>query len=188
MEQPQLSLKRLSFTGILHHVGTLSLLARSTLLTLGLLTAVTAVTTLARPSTQGSSADPFAVYAAIFPGQRADSQSMHQSGFLCQIDTFPAPADVAERCVYAPMTGTLSAINVVLWDGIVERLDFTLRQGAFSIGDLTLLWGSPQLQTTGQWVSLNWPERHINGSSWSEGGHFSYFQSVRQLSFGSVKK
>ena len=59
-----------------------------------------------------------------------------------------------------------------------------LHPGAFSIGDLALLWGRPQIRKAGRWVSLNWPERRINGSSWSDNAQWSYFQAVMQVSFG----
>ena len=183
MGQTRRRLVQLSLV-IVHHISTLSLLARGALLTFSLLTAVTAVTTLARPFGHESPSDPFTVYAAIFPAQRIDSSTLIKRGFSCATDTLPSPADVTEHCAYALMTGTLSAINVVIWDGVVERLDFILRREAFAIGDLALLWGNPDIHQAGQWVSLNWPERHINGSSWSEDGQFSYFQSVMQLSFG----
>ena len=90
MEQPRRRWTQLSLV-VVHHMGTLSLLARGALLTFGLLTAVTAMTTLARPFEQAPLSDPFAVYGAIFPGQRVDPPTLIQRGFSCAMDRFPPP-------------------------------------------------------------------------------------------------
>src|SRR4051812_1815067 len=100
--------KRLSFVAIIPRISALSLLARGTLLTITLFTAVTAVTTLTRPFGQESPSDPFAAYAAIFPGQLVDPQTLLQRGFSCVVDTLPSPADVTEHCVYTLMTDNFS--------------------------------------------------------------------------------
>ena len=90
MEQPRRRWAQWSFA-LVQHMGNLSLLARGALLTVGLLTAVTAVTTLARPFQQAPLSDPFAEYGAVFPGQSVDPQTLIQRGFSCAVDTHPRP-------------------------------------------------------------------------------------------------
>ncbi|MEO8393556.1 MAG: hypothetical protein ABI700_11255, partial [Chloroflexota bacterium] len=71
-----------------------------------------------------------------------------------------------------------------IWDGSIVRLNFVPREGVLRIGDLTRLWGRPQIRVSGRFISIKWPERHISGSSQSEPGEFSYLLPVLQLSFG----
>ncbi len=151
----------------------------------GLLAGIVGVTTVAKHVGQAPLSDPFTAYAAYFPGQPANSVTLAADGFRCELNTTPAPADLAEGCVLAGQTGAVSAIYVFIWDGTIARLDFTLHQGALSIGDLALLLGKPEIGKSGRWISLNWRERHISGASWVAYGDFSYFQSVLQLSFES---
>src|SRR5690349_14004799 len=88
-------------------------------------TAVTATVALAATVRQPT--DPFATYADILPGQPIDVADLEERGFLCEEDTRPTPADLAELCFNAEGNEQAFAITVALWDGVVERLDLKLR-------------------------------------------------------------
>jgi hypothetical protein len=66
----------------------------------------------------------------------------------------------------------------------VVTLTFSLGGGAATVGDLALMLGNPEIQVSGRRVNLNWREPHIAGWAWPEDGQFTYFEPVRQVSFG----
>jgi hypothetical protein len=157
----------------------------ASLLTCVNILAVLAVTvTRVGHTNQEAHADLFAAYAHILPGQHVEVAALEAEGFSCKDDSRPTPADLAQLCSNGEGNRQVSAITIAVWDGIVERLDLNPRDRAFVVGDLVLLWGKPEIQQIGPWLSLRWRGRHISASAWSASGQFSNFQPVLQLSFG----
>src|SRR5258708_955841 len=148
-----------------------------------ILMAVVGATTLAKHFGPVAFSDRFATEAGIVPGQHIGLMTLVELGYSCRIDPLPSPSDLTERCERDGQAA-IHAINALIWDGVVVRLDFILCHGALSIGDLILLWGTPEVRASGRWVSFNWPKRHITGSIWSEDGQFSFSQSVLYVLFG----
>jgi hypothetical protein len=128
--------------------------------------------------------DPFAVYASIMPGQQVNYTVLEADGFSCKEDTHPTPADLAEICSDDEGDQQISAITVVIWDAIVKHLDLKPSAGTFTMGDMALLWGKPEIQHTGHAINLLWRARRTSAGGWSENEQFSYFQPVSVLSFG----
>jgi hypothetical protein len=148
-----------------------------------LLMAVVGVTTLAKLFEPMQFSDPFTLYTDIVPGERADSSALQARGFWCLADSLPSPADITVNCASSVQTESIAGINVVIWDGVVQRLDFALHEGELRVGDLALLWGRPEIHKAVRSIMLIWRERRITALSRTDDGHFTYFKPVLQLSF-----
>jgi hypothetical protein len=143
-----------------------------------------AMWTLATHISQAPLSDPFVAYADIFPSQHVSISDLEARGFFCVVEVLPTPADLFETCQLDLPNGAISAINLSLWDSVVVTLTFSLGGGAATVGDLALMLGNPEIQVSGRRVNLNWREPHIAGWAWPEDGQFTYFEPVRQVSFG----
>ena len=186
MEQPSFRWDYAQYEGRTAHSLVPSRFTLAFLLTFSvILMAIVGATTLAKHfGPPVAFADIFAAEAGIVPGQHIDLATLAELGYSCRIDTLPSPSDLIERCERDGQAAAIHAINALIYDGVVLHLDFVLHHGELSIGDLILLWGTPEVRATGRWVSFNWPKRHITGSIWSEDGQFSYSQFVLYVSFG----
>jgi hypothetical protein len=130
-------------------------------------------------------ADPFALYTDLFPGQLVDIRALEARGFSCQMVSLPTLGDMNHSCSAVGRTEAVSLIRLAIRDGIVSRLDFRCREGAFLIGDLVLRWGTPDVQISRDGVDLIWRTQHIIASGAAEAGWFSYLHSVEWLSLES---
>lgn len=108
-------------------------------ITVGAVILTLAVTILAR---REAPADPFSVYLDILPGK--PRSAVIERGFAC------------ETCAYRPTSGAFSRIVVVVANGSIVSATFTARENQVTVGDLVLLWGTPNIQSRGRFASLNW--------------------------------
>lgn len=127
--------------------------------------------------------DPFSAYADVFPGQPRSAATAF--GFSCPASYFnPDTARFpVETCVFWPATGPFSQIRVTIWDGIIRRLDFAVRENSLTLGDSLFLWGTPEVLRNGDWVHIRWPDHPIIALVWLHRGHFTYFQTLSTISF-----
>jgi hypothetical protein len=154
------------------------------LLVVSFSTAIVAVSALAQRYGEAYLTDPFVAFADYLPGQLVDMRLFDSQGFSCSPVSVPLPADIGERCVLDLQTGRFSQISVTIWDGIVKRLDLNVCENSLTVGDLALLWGSPQFIINGNRVNVSWRAGGITrGSGWSENGRFTYFQPLSLISF-----
>src|SRR5664279_1923424 len=124
MEQTQHSLRQAQPAYSRVQIAARSPLMFMLLLTLVSLFATAAVVILMAKSVgHASLSDPFTVYADVFPVQPAEPSALEARGFSCTADLLLSPADLTEDCSYSVVTGAVSAINVVIWDSVVKRLD-----------------------------------------------------------------
>jgi len=129
--------------------------------------------------------NPFLAYASLFPDQPWTSALARE--FLCYDTVMPSPADVTEECVFRPQTGSLSQVNITVWDGIIIRLRFAVRENSLRVGDLAMLWGTPDLQSYAQGASLyQWHDHSMVALTSSNGGRFTYFLPVSYIHFDAV--
>ena len=160
------------------------LLSISMLLVIGFLLTVITLRTVANQLSDRSLSEPFAPYADIFPGQHVDARQLETQGFSCRPDSRPAPSDTSEECLQRLQTGPLTYVSVTLWDGIVQQLNFAVRENALAIGDLILLWGTPENAIRGKWMTSSWrtPDTIIR-IGWALRVRFSQFQTIKVISF-----
>lgn len=126
--------------------------------------------------------NPFLAYADIFPGQPWSSALARE--FSCFHRTIPSPADVSEECIYHPQRGTFSQMTVTIWDGVVTRLEFTVRDNSLAVGDLAVWWGRPEVSVLyREWITLHWPHSGVHATAWSRHGEFSYFLPLHHVIF-----
>jgi len=126
--------------------------------------------------------NPFFEFAEILPGQ--PQRSVRAQGFSCSMHTYPVLPNA--YCTRAPAAGPFSLIGVIVTDGIVSRVNYSVSPGVLTIGDLALLWGRPNVRMYRQSVNLDWPGMGITASAWAENSRFSNFIPVLSISFGTL--
>jgi hypothetical protein len=124
--------------------------------------------------------NPFLPYSDILPGQHWNAGL--KPLFSCYPSlSLPSPADVREECVYAPLGGPFSSLHVTVWDGIVNRLDFTIRDHGLSQGDLSLLWGKPESAGCGRTMIWKWQAERLSVFGVSDMRACTYFTPIFQV-------
>jgi hypothetical protein len=102
-------------------------------------------------------------------------------GFSCGVGAYPILPD--EYCTHDLATGPFSRVGLVIGNGVVSRIDFTVRANDIRIGDAILLWGRPNVHTRGRVVDLFWTGSGVSASAVSPNGQFSYFLTLWSVSF-----
>ncbi len=92
-------------------------------------------------------------------------------------------AEQSGYCSRAPVAGPFSLIGAALSRGVVRQVEFSMRAGALTVGDLALLWGRPNVRIYRQSVNLEWPRIGISANGWAESWRFSYSIPVQRISF-----
>jgi hypothetical protein len=131
-----------------------------------------------RHSLQPSS--PFSDYAEILPGRPGSGLSTLR--FSCTPDY--SDYTHVQYCTRAPATGPFYLVAVTVPDGVVSRVNFAVRPGALTIGDLVLLWGRPSIRLYRKSAVFGWPRLGVYASGWAESQRFSYTVPVLRLSIG----
>jgi hypothetical protein len=124
------------------------------------------------------SPNPFADYEGILPGQ--PRSALGAMRFSCNINDV---SDQSEYCTRAPADGPFSLIGVTVSNGVINRVEFSLRASALTVGNMALLWGRPTIYFYQKSVNLEWPSLGVSASAWAESRRFSYFIPVIRLSF-----
>ena len=128
--------------------------------------------------------DRFAGFSDLFPGQQVDARQIEVAGFSCLLETAPVPADTSLRCSRDLGTGPFSHVSVVLWDGVVNQFEVTVREQSLRLGDLVLLWGDPEISVTNSLVMMRWPAAGIIAVGRSFDAPVTYLQTISNISFG----
>lgn len=123
---------------------------------LGFTVIIMSVRTLAL--TVGEPSNPFSAYANLFPGQSTSNVEM--SKFTCAL---PDADDrlIEEHCALKLLTGTFSEVGIITFGGIVRQISFIMREETLRVGDLMLLWGTPEVQKYSRSVYLFWQNRSV---------------------------
>jgi hypothetical protein len=134
--------------------------------------------------------NPFASYAAILPGQ--PRQAVIEQQFSCPLSNLAhtqqdyEQARQREYCTRAPAVGPFSFVAVTMSNGVVSRVEFSLREAALTVGDLALLWGRPDKALYRQSINLEWSNVGVTASGWAESHRFNYANPVLRLTFAGV--
>src|SRR5215831_7958872 len=86
--------------------------------------------------------DPFGTFVDVLPGQAKGALEAH--GFTCTLRSY-YPYNGRDYCSLDFPSGTFSEVNVIVFGGIIQQTDFTLRDDTLKLGDLTALWGMPDI-------------------------------------------
>lgn len=133
-----------------------ALIVRTTVLLVVCLSILALVgSALAKTVDEPALPEPFSAFADVYPGQSVDPLKLEARGFACRDNTLPSPADISQDCQRTLPGGMFSQINLMIWDGVVQRLDLKVRENGLNIGDLALRWGSRGVRIAGNWVSLS---------------------------------
>ncbi len=182
MQQAKLALTPSPTLGTIPSVG-----ARRSLVVLALfilMSMATLITTVFTPlwfTERELVATPFLAYSDIFPGQLWSSVLANR--FSCSQVTLPSWGDLYDECLYRPQTGPFSYVDIMIWDGIVTYVDFTVRENALTVGNLWLWWGDTDYISGDKMVVMRWPELDRIAIVSIPYGHYSYLSPVHQVSF-----
>lgn len=144
-------------------------------ITLAMAVLVGVWTLLVRPGVQPQ--DAFSDFVEILPGQAWNENVAKQ--FSCE----PDKSAVQGYCFRLPAAGPFLLVAVSLSDGVVSQTDFSVHEGALTVGDLALLWGRPNVRLYRQSVNLDWPSVGVTANGWAESWQFSYSIPVQRISF-----
>jgi hypothetical protein len=123
-------------------------------LLLGILLFLAAGTTLSIALTRSTAphSDPFSAYADIMPGQTFSHAEKY--GFECA-----EAGNLNLMCSYKPQSGLFNLILLTGQAKIIHSAEFGIRDGGLFAGDLTALWGQPEIDI-GSARILRWGLRY----------------------------
>jgi hypothetical protein len=113
-------------------------------------TGTTLMITLGRSTAPHS--DPFSTYADIMPGQPFSQAEKY--GFECA-----EAVNLELICSFKPQSGLFNLILLAGQANIIHSAEFGIRDGGLFVGDLTALWGQPQIEV-GAARMLRWGLRY----------------------------
>ncbi len=125
--------------------------------------------------------NPLSAYADILPGSPLRNAVAH--GFLCFHIPVPYSANVSVQCVHNSQTGKFSHVNVMIWDGIITQLIFTVQENTLRVGDLFLLWGKPEIESWGYLSILKWPAYGVAATAPIHAGRYTHFSPISSVWF-----
>lgn len=124
--------------------------------------------------------NPFSVVRDLF-GEDARQVALAR-GFSCQ-DT-GLVSEPLTTCVQHNTDKIFSRVYVRLSGNIANDISFSLRENTFTLGDLTLLWGKPEMRRYCETVVYFRSDRHIISKvSPTRTGRINYFAPVISVSF-----
>lgn len=128
--------------------------------------------------------NPFTSYTDTLLGKSWENVS--QWGFICQFNPVVSPE---ESCSLLPENNLFSEIRVKIEasSGRVTNMTFTPHEDVLTIGQLTLLWGKPEIVVLGQTSIFRWGNIHVTAIPKTYPGHFSYWISITYLDFESAQ-
>ena len=139
---------------------------------------VLAVSALAKLVSAPQPTQAFSDFADVFPGQ--SRQAVEGQGFSCPISYYFATTSdrTAETCYLMPPAGVFSQVGITLSQGMIRQIGFTLRDDIFTVGDLMLLWGRPEVRQYGRAAYIFWRGQGIYAIAGKTAGTYSLFLPV----------
>ena len=131
-----------------------------------------------------TSANPFAMYADIMPGQPSNAIDTHD--FTCWLRDHNYYDQAETRCRLQPETGTFSRIEAVSSKDVIHRLSFDIRDGTLTMGDLAVLLGLSEIRVHGQ-VFFTWRGRIGVAQIVKPYAHFSMHRQVWQVTLTDAR-
>jgi hypothetical protein len=123
--------------------------------------------------------NPFAAFADVFPGQ--PKSAAEARGILCAVSAYEYnPPD--DSCMVRHTSGQFSSVSVEIRAEMITAINFWLREDTLRVGDLILLWGTPDIREFSRSVYLYWQNRDILAIATHETKRFSLLLPVRRIS------
>lgn len=129
-----------------------------------------------------SKAQPFVGKEIFSPAFESTLEAMRE----CKCGSYSASND-NDYDTYSLATGPFSQIAVTSRNGQIGRVDFMIRGGTLTIGDLSLLWGKPIVRLAGHSALFDWPESGVSANGYTENGLFSYYIPLWHISIPRKK-
>lgn len=127
--------------------------------------------------------DPFSDFSDLF-GDDARQAALVR-GFTCR-DT-EARSHLQTQSGYCAQRNTdtiFSGISLGMSGDRAHEISFSLRDNTLTLGDLVLLWGTPEIRLYCEVVVASWPARHVMAIiAPLRTGRVSYFLPVISVSF-----
>jgi hypothetical protein len=127
--------------------------------------------------------NPFAAFADVFPGQPRSAAQMR--GFLCLTSAYGSEPN--EYCSVDLARGIVSQIDVYIAEDLIDEISFRLREDTLRVGDLMLIWGTPEIRENGHSVYFYWRSMGVTAMVTEYFGRFSHFLPVRRVIIGKVE-
>lgn len=123
---------------------------------------------------------------SVYPYMALLGQSRHAeelSRFACAVSAYPDP--LQEYCARDLPTGPFSRVGLLFADGVVSRVDLTVRAQALTVGDALLLWGRPDhIRRSGRRiVDMVWNDTGVLALAIAADEHYSFLLPLQSLSF-----
>jgi hypothetical protein len=153
-------------------------------LSLGILAAVFSVIASARFAQL--SPNPFSDYADILPGQARSALVLRR--FSCAAGRVTndrsSHLGFTQYCVLQLGNGLFDHIGVMVSDNAVNRVFFSARENALTVGDLVFLWGRPpMIARDREQMTLAWSRGEWTILANTKGTRLSYLMPLRRVVF-----
>jgi len=129
--------------------------------------------------------NPFAAYADMLPGAPISAALEH--GFSRLSNNSHSPSDgVIEVCDYSPQSELFSRMRVSTQDGVIKVLILTPHDNTVKLGDLILMWGTPEVHFNTTHVSLVlflWPAQRASALASTYDQRLIYFLPIQTITF-----
>ncbi|MEZ4669907.1 MAG: hypothetical protein R3E39_18535 [Anaerolineae bacterium] len=124
-------------------------------------------------------------FSDVFPGASRDSVLVRR--FSCNGNYVSTGY---EYCSLSLSEGVFSRMGVVIVEGIVVRIDFTMRGRAIRMGDLMMLWGRPSVKMDRTTMHFYWAESGTTANARTVSGTalYSPYMVAYDLSFTAAGK
>jgi hypothetical protein len=129
--------------------------------------------------------NPFTAYADVFPGQ--PESVIEAMAYSCFTDASHYDHDpIEQRCVLSPAIGTFSDVEVIISEGIIRQITFTLRDNTLQAGNLEIFLEMPAIHVFDHVAHFILPKSFVMTQTSNYAGRFSYFLPVWSVSFTRV--
>ena len=148
---------------------------------LSMLAVITVITGSIALAAHRELSNPFAPYHDLL-GDDARQAALSR-GFTCQ----SSPSQITyDYCVQQQPSELFSRLSVRMSGDTANETVFSLRENTLTLGDLSALWGKPEIEQYCETMAASWPDRHIMGLvSQSPTGRIGYFSPIISVSFTS---
>lgn len=149
-------------------------------LVIGLGASTCGVVVLLRSTTQPT--NPFASFADLLP--RTPRSAIQAWGFVCpQSGEDDFEHYMGSTCILWPTEGLFAQVDVVISEGDIRQTVFTVSEDTLRVGDLMVLWGTPEIRRYSRSVYLLWRSHRTFAWASDYPGQMSPFLPVWKIYF-----
>jgi hypothetical protein len=87
-----------------------------------------------------------------------------------------------QYCTFTPFDGPFSLISMTSTNGIIKRINFTMRSSnRYTVGDIALIWGRPEIRNSPYAIVYYWPSTGVGAAGEKGGISSNYFTSLERV-------